>query len=190
MERSEQARGDIDIERPSAARLLDYALGGSLNFAADRELFEQLVATMPDAGQIAQAGQAFARRAVRFCVDAGTAQFLILGWSGIPARGRVHDVAPEARVVYVDTDPVAVAHSRTVLAGNERAGVVQEDLRRPERILAHPDVRGLLDFDRPMVALLGGALSLVSDEDDPAGIMARLRDAMAPGSYVIISALA
>jgi SAM-dependent methyltransferase len=192
MERSEQALGDIDIdiERPSAARLLDYSLGGSLNFAADRELFEQLVATMPDVGQIAQAGLAFVRRAVRFCVDAGIVQFLDLGWSGIPARGRVHDIAPEARVMYVDTDPVAVAHGRAVLAGNERVGVVQEDLRRPERVFAHPDVRGLLDFDRPMAVLLGGALSLISDEDDPAGIVVRLRDAMAPGGYLVMSGLA
>jgi S-adenosyl methyltransferase len=101
----------------------------------------------------------------------------------------VHEVAPEARVMYVDVDPVAVAHSRVILAGSDRAGVIQEDLRRPERILSHPHVRGLLDFDRPMAVLLGGVLSLVPDEDDPAGIVGRLRDAMAPGSYLVITVL-
>jgi len=190
MEPPELALNHVDIERPGAARLYDYALGGSHNFAVDRELFKQMLATMPDIGQLVQGAHAFVHRAVRFCVDAGIDQFLDLGWSGIPARGNVHEIAPDARVMYVDTDPVAVAQSRAALAGNDQARVIQEDVRRPERVLAHPDVRGLLDFGRPMAVLLGGVLSLVADEDDPAGIVARLRDAMAPGSYVVITHLA
>src|SRR5262249_22164221 len=87
------------------------------------------------------------------------------------------------------TDPVGLARSRTVLAGNDRAGVIEEDVRRVERILAHPDVRCLLDFDRPMAVLLGGVLSLVTDEEDPAGIGGRLRGVIAPGSYLMITSL-
>jgi S-adenosyl methyltransferase len=117
-------------------------------------------------------------------------QFLDIG-SGIPTRGSVHEVAqavvPHARVVYVDVDPVAVAQSRAILAGNDRVGVLQEDLRRPEHILGHPQVCGLLDLERPLAVLLVAMLHLVADEDDPAGIIARLRDAIAPGSYLVIS---
>jgi len=190
VERPESAFNGSEAERASAARLLDYALGGAHNFAVDRELFQQLTETMPDIAQLAQAGHAFVRRAVRFCVDAGIDQFLDIGWSGIPARGSVHVVAPEARVMYVDADPVGAAHARVILAGNDRAAVIQEDPSQPERILAHPDVRGLLDFDRPIAVLLVGVLSLVPGEEDPASIVAQLRDAMAAGSYVVIAMLA
>ncbi len=190
MEPPELALNHIDIERPGAARVYDAALGGSHNFAVDRELVTQMLTAMPDIRQIVQDAHAFVHRAVRFCVDAGIEQFLDIGWSGIPARGNVHEIAPDARVMYVDTDPVGVAHSRATLTGNDRAGVIEEEVRRPERILAHPDVRALLDFGRPVAVLLGGVLSLVPDEEDPAGIVARLRDAMAPGSYVVITHLA
>src|SRR5262245_47171471 len=138
MERPNWAPEGVDMERPSAARLYDYALGGSHNFAVDRELFRQLTVTVPDLVAQAPASRAFLRRAVRFCVAAGVHQFLDIG-SGIPTRGNVHEVAqvvePDARVMYVDTDPVAVAQSRAILAGNDRVGVLQEDLRRPEHIV-------------------------------------------------------
>jgi hypothetical protein len=189
MERHDLESGGVDIERPSVARLYDYAMGGSHNFAVDRDLFGQLLAALPDAGQLVQAAYRFVNRAIRFCVDLEIDQFLDLGWSGIPARGNVHEIAPNARVMYVDTDPVALALSRAALVDNDRAGVVQEDIRRPERILAHPEVARLLDRSRPIGVLLGGMLSLLPDEDDPAGIVARLRHAMAPGSYVIITHL-
>jgi hypothetical protein len=190
MERPDWAPEGVDIERPSAARLYDYTLGGSHNFAVDRELFRQLTAIVPDLAAQAHAGRAFLRRAVRFCVASGIRQFLDLG-SGIPTRGNVHEVAqraaPDARVIYVDMDPVAVAHSRAILAGNDQVGVVQADVRQPEQILGHPEVRGLLDFDQPMAVLLLAMLHLVPDEDDPAGIVGRLRDAIVPGSYLVIS---
>src|SRR5205814_6772054 len=140
MERPNWAPEGIDIERPSAARLYDYALGGSHNFAVDRELFRQLTATVPDLAAQAQASRAFLRRAVRMCVAAGVRQFLDIG-AGIPTRGNVHEIAPDAQVVYADIDPVAIAHSRAILAGNDRVGVLQEDLRRPEHIVGHPEVR-------------------------------------------------
>jgi SAM-dependent methyltransferase len=190
MQRPDWAPEGVDLERPSAARLYDYALGGSHNFAVDRALFRQLTATVPDLAAQARASRAFLRRAVQFCVASGVRQFLDIG-SGIPTRGNVHEVAqrtaPDVRVMYIDLDPVAVAHSRAILAGDDRVGVLQEDLRQTERLLSHPQVRSLLDFDRPMAVLLVAMLHQVSDEDDPAGIVARLRDAMAPGSYLVIS---
>jgi SAM-dependent methyltransferase len=190
MERPDWAPEEVDIERPSAARLYDYALGGSHNFAADRALFRQLTLVVPDLAAQARASRAFLRRAVRFCVTQGIRQFLDIG-SGIPTRGNVHEiaqrVAPQSRVVYVDIDPVAVAHSRAILADNDRVRVLQEDLRRTDQILGHPQVRELLDFEAPMAVLLVAMLHQVPDEDDPAGIIARLRDAVAPGSYLVIS---
>jgi hypothetical protein len=186
VERPSWAPEGVDIERPSAARLYDYALGGSHNFAVDRELFRNLVATVPDLVAQAHASRAFLRRAVRFCVAAGISQFLDIG-SGIPTRGNVHQIAPEARVMYIDVDPVAVAHSQAILADNDRVGVLQEDLRRPDQILGHPEVRRVIDFSQPVAVLLLAMLHLVPEEDDPAGHIARLRDALVPGSYLAIS---
>src|SRR5262249_57052849 len=106
----------VDMERPSSARLLDYALGGSHNFAVDRELFRQLKMAVPDLVEQAHAGRAFLRRAVRFCAAPGVGQFLGIG-SGIPTTGNVHEVASDARGVEVDIDPGAGAHARAILAG-------------------------------------------------------------------------
>jgi SAM-dependent methyltransferase len=190
MERPNWAPEGVDIERPSAARLYDYALGGSHNFAADRELFRQLTVALPDLAWQAQASRAFLRRAVRFCLAAGVRQFLDIG-SGIPTRGNVHEIAyrivPDARVVYLDIDPVAVAHGRAILAGNERVSMLQEDLRRAGHIVNHPEVRRLLDFDQPMAVLLVAMLHLIPDTDDPGRRVTQLRDAIAPGSYLVIS---
>jgi SAM-dependent methyltransferase len=190
MDRPDWAPEGIDIARPSAARIYDYWLGGSHNFAVDREIARQVTAMVPDTALIMQANRAFLHRAVRHLVDAGMRQFLDVG-SGIPTLGNVHEVAqkatPDARVVYVDVDPVAVAHSKHILAGNPLAAVIQEDLRRPQHILAHPDVRGLLDFDQPVALLLLAVLHFIPDTDDPAAIIRRLTDALAPGSYLVLS---
>jgi SAM-dependent methyltransferase len=190
MERPDWAPKGIDIERPSAARIYDYALGGLHNFAVDRETARQMFDTMPDLPLLMQANRAFLRRAVQFLVGAGIRQFLDLG-SGIPTVGNVHEVArqmaPHTRVMYVDIDPVAVAHSRAVLAGNEGTGIIQEDIRRPDHILAHQDVRNLLDFGRPIGLLMVSVLQFFPETDRPAEIVARFRDALAPGSYVVIS---
>jgi SAM-dependent methyltransferase len=138
----------------------------------------------------AQANRAFLRRAVRFCVGVGVRQFLDIG-SGIPTVGNVHEVAqqaaPDTRVMYVDIDPVAVAHSRQILSGSDRAGVIQQDLRRPEAILNDVDVRAMLDFDRPIAVVLAAVLHFIPDVDDPYAIVARLRDALAPGSYLVVA---
>jgi SAM-dependent methyltransferase len=180
------ATASIDVDRPSQARIYDYLLGGSLNFASDREAARELIAMVPDVPLVAQANRAFLRRSVRFLVDAGIRQFLDIG-SGVPTRGNVHEIAPEARVMYVDIDPVAVAHSQAILAGNDRVGVLREDLRQPAQIMRHPEIRGLLDLTRPVALLVVSVVHFIADSDDPIGILGTLRDAVAPGSYLALS---
>jgi hypothetical protein len=190
LERPSWAPESIDLERPSAARIYDYLLGGSHNFAADRAVGDQVRAAMPDTPVQAQANRAFLRRAVRYLTGAGIRQFLDIG-SGIPTQGNVHQVAqqsaPDARVAYVDIDPVAVAHSRAILADDPRAAVMMADLRQVDRILEHPDLRAVLDLDRPVAVLLVAILHVIDDADDPFGIVSVLRDRLAPGSYVAIA---
>jgi hypothetical protein len=182
--------GEIDLTRPSAARVYDYYLGGAHNFAVDREMAEQAIAMWPELPLIMQANRAFLRRAVRFCVDAGVRQFLDLG-SGIPTAGNVHEVArqaaPDARVVYVDSDPIAVAYSRTILGSDQQTAVVQADLRRTEQVLGSAEVRSLLNFDEPIAVMMVAVLHFVPESDDPAAIIARYREAMAPGSFLVVS---
>src|SRR6266487_5368913 len=188
--RPDWAAGDVDVEAPSAARVYDYFLGGAHNFAVDRALAEEIARMAPNVGDTMRAGREFLRRAVRYLVHAGIRQFLDIG-SGIPTVGNVHEIAqqlaPETRVTYVDIDPVATAHSRAILEGNKLASVIQEDLRRPDHILAHQDVRNLLDFSQPIGLLLVAVMQFIPEEDNPPGIVARLRDALAPGSYVAMS---
>ncbi|GIJ77849.1 S-adenosyl methyltransferase [Micromonospora phaseoli] len=190
LQRPDWAPETIDVERPSVARMYDYYLGGSHNFAVDRAAARAMVAAVPQAPLMAQANRAFLRRAVQFLTAAGIRQFLDIG-SGIPTVGNVHEIAqrhaPDSRVVYVDVDPVAVAHSREILAGNDRTTVVQEDLRHPDRILAHPDVRAVLDFSRPVAVLVVAVLHFVADDDRPAEVLRTLRSALAPGSYLVLS---
>ncbi|MFL6076126.1 MAG: SAM-dependent methyltransferase [Mycobacteriales bacterium] len=190
MERPSWAPPDVDVDRPSVARVYDYQLGGSHNFAVDREAAERVIALMPGLPALLRANRAFLRRAVRTLVGAGVRQFLDLG-SGIPTAGNVHEIAqkadPDSRVVYVDIDPVAVAHSRALLAGNEGAMVVHGDLRRPDTILADPTVTGLLDLSEPVAVLMVAVLHFVSDADRPVDIVRRYRDISVPGSYLVLS---
>jgi SAM-dependent methyltransferase len=180
---------EIPLDKPNAARIYDYLLGGYHNFAADRAVAEQLVVLLPDLFLASQAHRAFLRRAVGYLVAQGIDQFLDIG-SGIPTMGNVHEVAqaanPEARVVYVDMEPVAVAHSQTMLAGNARAVAIRGDVREPEGILAHDQVRRLLDFERPMALLMMALLHYVPDDDVAYPAVDRLRQALAPGSYMAV----
>jgi hypothetical protein len=180
----------IDVTVPNAARMYDYALGGYHNFAVDREYVERVAQMVPGANLLAHANRAYLGRVVRWLVGKGITQFLDIG-SGIPTLGNVHEVAllatPEARVMYVDLDPVAVAHSRAILAGHPRVGVLQADLRHPEDIVNHPDVTGLLDFSEPVAVLLLAVLHFVPDADDPPAILAKLRDATVRDSYLVLS---
>ncbi|WP_327351740.1 SAM-dependent methyltransferase [Streptomyces sp. NBC_01304] len=188
MERPAWAPRGIDISVPSVSRIYDYYLGGSHNFESDREAARKAMEFMPGLPKIMQTNRAFMRRAVRFAVDQGVTQFLDIG-SGIPTFGNVHEVAqaahPGARVVYVDHDPVAVAHSEAVLAGQSDAAVVAGDLRKPHEILAAPQVGELLDLDRPVALLLVAVLHFLTDADDPYRAVGELRDALAPGSLLI-----
>ncbi|MFF4894770.1 SAM-dependent methyltransferase [Streptomyces sp. NPDC001068] len=190
MERPAWAPRSIDISVPSVSRIYDYYLGGSHNFEVDREAARRAMTHMPGLPKIMQANRAFMRRAVRHAVGTGIEQFLDIG-SGIPTFGNVHEVAqaahPGARVVYVDHDPVAVAHSQAVLAGNEGADVVAADLRKPQEILSSPQVERLIDLNRPVALLLVAILHFVEDADDPYGTVARLRETLAPGSLLILT---
>lgn len=190
LSRPNWAPADVDLDRPSAARVYDFYLGGFHNFPADRAMGQEAIRMWPELPLMMQANRAFLRRAVRFAVREGVTQFLDIG-SGIPTVGNSHEVARQAdsaaRVVYVDVDPVAVAHSRAILGDDPATTVVQADLRDPERILADESVRGLIDFDRPVAVLLVAVLHFVADEDDPRAVIARLRDAVVPGSYLVIS---
>jgi SAM-dependent methyltransferase len=181
---------DVDVERPSVARVYDYLLGGSHNFAADRDVARAAMAAIPDITVQAQANRAFLHRAVRYLADLGVWQFLDLG-SGIPTLGNVHEIAqklhPDARVVYVDIDPVAVAHSRHILTDNTRATVVHADLRDSRRVLADEGLRRVLDLSQPVAVLAVAVLHSISDADEPAQIIARYRDAIVPGSYLVIA---
>jgi SAM-dependent methyltransferase len=180
----------VDVKRANAARVYDYWLGGSHNFLADQDLARAMAAVEPNVRAISRANRAFLGRAMRFLAAAGIGQFLDIG-SGIPTEGNVHEVAqqanPAARVVYADIDPVAVAHSRAILSGNASATVIQADLRDPEQILASEDVRELIDFGQPTGLLLVSVLHFLADTDDPWRIVATLRDALAPGSYLVLS---
>ncbi|MFE9621579.1 SAM-dependent methyltransferase [Streptomyces sp. NPDC006527] len=190
MERPAWAPRSIDVSVPSVSRIYDYYLGGSHNFEVDREAARRAMEFMPGLPKITQANRAFMRRAVRYAAGEGITQFLDVG-SGIPTFGNVHEVAqavsPGARVVYVDHDPVAVAHSQAVLAGNEDADVVAADLRKPQEILTSPQVEQLLDLDRPVALLLVAILHFVEDEDDPYAAVAELSAALAPGSLLVLT---
>ncbi len=180
----------IDVNRPSAARVYDYFLGGAHNFAVDRALADQIAAMTPNIGETMRSNRVFLRRAVRYLVAQGVRQFLDIG-SGIPTAGNVHEIAleaaPDAVVVYVDIDPVAVEHSRAILAGVDRTGVICADVRDVDRVLGESEKLGLIDFGKPVAVLLAGVLHFVPDADRPAGIVAALREAMAPGSYLLVS---
>lgn len=190
MERPSWAPQGIDLSVPSVSRIYDFYLGGSHNFEADREAARRAIEIMPGLPKIMQANRAFMRRAVRHAAESGITQFLDIG-SGIPTFGNVHEVAqevsPGARVLYVDNDPVAVAHSRAVLEGNDSAAIVAADLRKPREILSSPEAGRLLDLDRPVALLLVAVLHFMRDADEPLKAVTELREALAPGSMLILT---
>ncbi len=179
----------IDTGKANVARVYDYLLGGTNNFRADQDAARAMLAVDPEMRGAMRANRAFLGRAVRYLTQAGIRQFLDIG-SGIPTARNVHQVAqetgPGARVIYADVDEVAVAHSRLLLSGTPDATIIQADLRRPEKILADPAVQLMLDFTQPIAVLLVAVLHFIPDEDDPWQIVATLRDALAPGSFLVI----
>jgi hypothetical protein len=180
----------VDPTKPNIARVYDYWVGGHHNLVADRELGEAMATLDPWIPAACKANRAFLGRAVRFLAAQGIRQFLDSG-SGIPTAGNVHEVAQSAaqdsRVVYIDRDPVAVTMGRKLLAGNDRAAVLQADIRDLDAILADPEVGRLIDFSEPVAIMLVAILHFVLDAGEPYRIVQRLRDVAVPGSYLVLS---
>jgi trans-aconitate methyltransferase len=182
----------VDTEVATPARMYDYYLGGKDNFAADREAAEKVLKNMPKVRAFARANRAFLGRAVRGIAAEGVSQFLDIG-IGLPGPGGTVESAlaarPDARVVGVDNDPIVLAHARARPAGAGRgaATIVGGDLREPAAILADPQVRRVLDFDRPIGVLLIAVLHFVGEDAEPYGIVKTLMEATAPGSHLAIT---
>ena len=181
---------DIGATSANVARIYDYFLGGKDNFAVDRDAAERITAAMPLVPAIARQNRAFVRRVVRtLAQEYGIRQFIDVG-AGLPVRQSVHDaareVAPDARVVYVDNDPVVCSHGRALLE-DDTTGMVEADLRQPGQIIDHPLTRSLIDFGQPFGLLMTAVLHFVPDEGDPQAVIARFREVMAPGSCLVIS---
>lgn len=180
----------VDSDVPNVARMYDYYLGGLHNFPADREMAQRVVGAYPTLPAILRLNRAFLRRAVRYLVEAGIDQFIDLG-SGLPTARNVHEVAqsinPDVKVVYVDIDATAVLHSRLMLVGNPSATVIQMDLRQPDQVLNHRDLRWQLDLDRPVAVLAVAVLHFLPDSQEPGKIVSAYRDAVVSGSHLVIS---
>jgi hypothetical protein len=183
---------DIGVTRPHAARVYDFVLGGRDNFAADREYAAKVMTVAPEYPRLARVNREFLIRTVRLLAESGIRQFIDLG-TGIPTSPNVHEVAravdPSARVVYVDNDPIVAMHNAALLADDQRVVTIRADIRRPDEILAHAGLTSLIDFAEPVGVLLVAVLHVISQDDDPAGIVARFRERMAPGSHLVISQL-
>jgi O-methyltransferase involved in polyketide biosynthesis len=184
------AAAGIDVTVPNVARMYDYALGGKENYAADREAVHELIRLNPVHTFAAREIRAFLGRVVRAAAGAGIRQFLDLG-SGLPTQQNVHQIArelaPDTRVVYCDYDPVVVAHTRALLAGQDNAWIIEQDIRRPRQILRDPVVRSVLDLREPAAVLLIAVLHFIPDADHPDRIVRELAQALAPGSWVAIA---
>ena len=193
---TEPAVPDLDTSRPHPARVYDYLLGGKNHFASDRELAERMLQNAPHLRTSARENRAFLGRAVRYLTrEAGIRQFLDIG-TGLPTADSVHEVAqesaPDARVVYVDNDPMVLAHARALLTSTPegRTAYIHADLKEPREILDDPLTRDVLDFRQPVALILLAVLHFLRDEDKPAEIVATLLDALPPGSYLVASHMA
>jgi len=185
------ALSEIDTTKPHPARMYDAYLGGKDNYAADREAVRQVLRVAPELRDTARANRAFLQRVVRFLVgEAGIRQIVDIG-TGIPTAGNVHQVADEAapgtRVVYVDNDPIVHVHANALLTGSGTTRIVLADLREPEKILQDPKVGELIDFTEPVGLLLVAILHFITEAENPGRIVATLRDALPPGSYLALS---
>jgi S-adenosyl methyltransferase len=186
---------EIDTSRPHSARIYDYYLGGKNHFAADREVAEKSLASVPSGRIGAREQRGFLGRAVRYLTgEAGIRQFLDIG-TGLPTADNVHEVAqetaPSTRVVYVDNDPLVLAHARALLTSSDegRTAYIHADLRSPGEILSSPVVRDVLDFSQPVALMLVGILHFLEDKDEPEQIIDTLLGALPPGSYLTASHL-
>ena len=181
----------VDPTAPSPARLYDYYLGGHNHFEADRALAEKLRASVPELDDASWCNRGFLQRAVRrLAARHGVRQFLHIG-AGLPTQNNTHQVArqvaPDSRVVYVDNDPMVLAHADALLSGIPDVSLIVGDLREPDTVLADPELNRLIDFDQPVAVLLVAVVPFLSDEEDPWGKVARFMDATVPGSYLALS---
>jgi trans-aconitate methyltransferase len=190
MTEAPQVPPGIDPDTPSPARLYDYYLGGVDNFRADRDAAESIRARMPELADAAWANRGFHQRAARWMAEAGIRQFLDIG-AGLPTQNNTHQavqgVAPDARVVYVDNDPLVRVHANALLTGEGRTKFITGDLRDPEGVLNHPQTRELLDFGQPVGLLMTAVLHFVADGSDPYGLVRRYLAELAPGSYLALT---
>jgi hypothetical protein len=190
---SRLAAAGIDVNVPQSARVYDFLLGGKDNFAADRAVGAALIDQVPSLPVMIKANRAFLARVVRYLVsEAGIRQFLDIG-TGIPTANNVHEVAqniaPETRVLYVDYDPVVLAHARALMTGSPagKTSFILADLREPEAILASPALASTLDLDEPIALMLIGILHHMHDDEHPERIIATLLDALPSGSYMAVT---
>ncbi|MBW8485581.1 SAM-dependent methyltransferase [Actinomadura parmotrematis] len=193
MDTPEAAPPGVDPSTPTFARVYDYFLGGKDNFAADREVADMVMQLVPEAPVVAQGNRVAIGRAVTWlAAEAGITQFLDIG-SGLPTSSNVHqyarDAAEDARVVYVDNDPIVLAHGRALLTETGVAAFIQGDLYEPEKIFDDPALNRLIDPARPLGVVLAAIIHHVPDDRDPAGVVARLVERLAPGSYVMLTHL-
>ena len=182
---------DLRTDMPSTARMYDYFLGGKDNFAVDRQAAEKVIQAFPAILETTRANRAFLGRAVRYAAGQGMRQFLDIG-TGIPTQANTdqvaHEVAPDARVLYVDNDPIVLRHADALMAqadGRKRTRVLMGDLRQPEEILT--EARQLLDFDQPIALMLVAILHFIRDEEDPLRLVRTLLDALPTGSMLLLS---
>lgn len=191
----EPAPEGLDLDNPNPARVYDWFLGGTSNWAIDREFGARVLETMPEVRTIARVGRDFLGRGVQYLAQHGITQFLDLG-SGVPTVGNVHEIAEavsgDSRCVYVDNEPVAAAHAQVLLERHgdpERHAVVQGDLREPDTVWRRAMDTGVLDPQQPIGLIIVGVLYFFGAGDDPHGIVARYRDRLPSGSYLLSSHL-
>jgi len=182
----------VDPAKPAPARIYDYLLSGGNNFQSDRDAARRIMALVPEIRDCAWANRGFHQRAARWIADRGIRQFIDIG-SGLPTVGNTHDVVrsvdEKCRVVYVDNDPMVPAQSGQLLDGTTGVKVILGDLRGPERLLADPELRALIDFSQPAGLLMTAVMHFVADDSDPQDLMRQYLDALAPGSYLALSHL-
>jgi hypothetical protein len=188
----EQVPPGIDPNVPSPARIYDYILGGTANYPADRAVAEGLRRAMPDMVDTAWANRGFLQRSVKWLAEHGVRQFIDVG-AGLPTGNNTHDaaqtVAPDARILYADSDPLVEIHATVLLEGVPGTAVITADFREPEAVLGHPRTRALIDFTEPVALLLVTVPHFVPDEDDPWGLVRQYMDRLVPGSFLVLSSV-
>ncbi|NVI88458.1 SAM-dependent methyltransferase [Actinomadura sp. BRA 177] len=187
----EQAPPGVDITVPSVARMYDYFLGGTDNFEVDRIAGEKIRANMPEAMDTAWANRGFLQRSVRWLAEQGIRQFIDIG-AGLPTMNNTHDAAqaviPDARILYVDNDPLVRVHANKLLEGATGTAFITADFRDPDGLFGQQTAQEAIDFTEPVGLLVVALTHFVPDEDDPWGLIQRYMSRLAPGSYLALSA--